>query len=120
MSELKSNVQASLSRTFKLAIWVGVEISVKLHIDRGDSLDARDELGQTPLMLAAAKYRSKICKMLLDAGARLDSFDTKGRSALDIAIAANATDSVALLKAADQKKVELSASVERDTRSYFF
>lgn len=80
-----------------MAVWAGVESSVKLHIERGDSLEARDEHGQTPLMLAAARNKSHICKLLIDAGANPLATDPKGRIAMDCALEAKAIDAARVL-----------------------
>lgn len=80
-----------------MAVWAGVESSVKLHIQRGDSLEARDEEGRTPLMLAAARNKHLICKLLIDSGASPFSTDPKGRKALDFALEAKAFDAARVL-----------------------
>ncbi|MCU0730972.1 MAG: sigma-70 family RNA polymerase sigma factor, partial [Hyphomonas sp.] len=83
-----------------MAVVAGVERAVRIHIDRGDNLDARDEKGRTPLMLAAARDKAAICGMLLTAGADAGLLDPSGRSALDIAKAAGALDAVSVIEAA--------------------
>jgi len=80
-----------------MAVWAGVESSVKLHIQRGDSLEARDEDGRTPLMLAAARNKPLICKLLIDSGANPFSTDPKGRKALDFALEAKAVEAARVL-----------------------
>lgn len=78
----------------------GVEAAVQIHIDRGDDLNARDDKGQTPLMLSAARNKSAICKLLLAAGADADLLDPSGRSALGIAQAAGALEAASTIEAA--------------------
>ena len=78
----------------------GVERAVRIHIDRGDNLNARDEKGQTPLMLAAARDKAAICRLLLAAGADAGLREPSGRDALDIARAAGALDAVSVIEAA--------------------
>ena len=77
-----------------MAIFAGVESAVRIHIERGDNLNARDAGGQTPLMLAAARSKPHICKLLLDAGADPLLTDPNGNSALFIANAAGAREVV--------------------------
>lgn len=77
----------------------GVESAVRIHIDRGDNLNARDETGQTPLMLSAARNKPAICKMLLAAGADAGLLDPLGRNALSIAEAAGATEAASAIEA---------------------
>lgn len=78
----------------------GVEAAVQVHIDRGDDLDARDDKGQTPLMLSAARNKSAICKLLLAAGANAELLDPSGRNALGIARAAGALEAASAIEAA--------------------
>ena len=83
-----------------MAVLAGVESAVKIHIDRGDDLNARDVQGQTPLMLSASRNKAAICALLLEAGADAHLLDPSGRSALDIALAAGAHDAVQAIKKA--------------------
>jgi ankyrin repeat protein len=89
-----------MSRFLRMAVVAGVESAVQMHIDRGDNLNARDEKGQTPLMLSAARNRPAICKMLLAAGADAGLLDPLGRDALSIAEAAGATEAASAIAAA--------------------
>lgn len=70
----------------------GVESAVSLHIDRGDDVNAPDDRGMTPLMLAAARNRARICRLLIDAGADPLAQDASGNNALAIALSAGALD----------------------------
>lgn len=85
-----------LNSAFKLAATHGVLASIRLHISRNDSLDARDEAGQTPLMIAAKKNRAEACRLLLDAGADGSLVDLNGCTALDLALAAGAHETLAV------------------------
>jgi len=78
----------------------GVESAVQVHINRGDDLNARDDKGQTPLMLSAARNKAAICKLLLAAGADASLIDPSGRDALGIAHAAGALDAASAIEAA--------------------
>lgn len=75
-----------------MAVWAGAENAVRLHIDRGDDLNSRDDAGLTPLMIAAARNKSAVCRLLIDAGADLTAVDATGKSALAIAVASGAVD----------------------------
>jgi len=75
-----------------MAVLAGVEVAVRLHIKRGDNLDAADENGMTPLMLAALRNRGAICSLLLESGADPFLRDCQGRTALDIARSAASTE----------------------------
>ena len=92
-----------LSRFLRMAVVAGVENAVRIHIERGDDLNARDASGQTPLMLAAAKNKVRICKLLLDAGADSSLTDHDGNNALFIAQAADAREAALFLKPAFTK-----------------
>ena len=83
-----------------MAVVAGVESAVQIHIKRGDDLDARDESGQTPLMISASRNRAAICKILLAAGADASLLDPTGRGALGIARAAGALEAAAAIEAA--------------------
>ncbi|WP_062473308.1 sigma-70 family RNA polymerase sigma factor [Variovorax boronicumulans] len=89
-----------LSRFLRIAVVAGVEAAVQVHIDRGDDLNARDDKGQTPLMLSAARNKSAICKLLLAAGANAELLDPSGRNALGIARAAGALGAASAIEAA--------------------
>jgi RNA polymerase primary sigma factor len=83
-----------------MAVVAGVESAVQIHIDRGDDLNARDDKGQTPLMLAAGRNKTAVCKLLLAAGADTGLLDPTGRDALGIAQMAEAFGAVSAIEAA--------------------
>lgn len=89
----------------------GVESAVQIHIDRGDDLNARDDKGQTPLMLSAARNKAAICRLLLAAGADVALLDPSGRDALGIAHAAGALDAASAIEAACMSDPGRSADV---------
>lgn len=78
----------------------GVESAVRLHIARGDDLNARDDNGLTPLMLSAARNKPAICKLLIEAGVELGLLDPAGRDALGIAQAARAVEAALVIERA--------------------
>lgn len=88
-----------LSRLLKLAVMAGVESAVRMHISRGDDLDARDPTGKTPLMLAAMRDRAAICTILLDAGVDPTLRDASGADALATAQTAGAAAAAAAISA---------------------
>lgn len=95
-----SQLKPTLSSFFRIAIITGVESAVRIHIERGDNLNARDAGGQTPLMLAAARNKPHIFKLLLAAGADPLVTDSDGKTALLIANAAGAREIALLLEPA--------------------
>lgn len=89
-----------LNPLLRLAAISGVETALKLHIRRGDDLDARDSSGATPLILAAAKRKKGAVRLLLDAGADPTLVDSKGMDALAHAQARKCPETIALLSEA--------------------
>lgn len=93
-----------LSRFLKMAIVAGVESAVRIHINRGDNLNARDDKGRTPLMLSAERNKPGICQLLIDGGADDGLLDSSGKDAHAIAIAAGAYDAALVIEAARSSK----------------
>lgn len=79
-----------INRLLGIAAAAGAEAAVQLHIARGDDLDWRDKRGFTPLMIAAARDRAGVCRLLLQAGVDAAATDPLGRDAFAIARDANA------------------------------
>lgn len=98
-----------LNRLLKMAVIGGVEAAVQLHVDRGDDLNARDDRGLTPLMLAASRNRARICRVLIEAGADMSARDGAGNDALSIAQAAGAAECAAEIEAAMRVRAETCA-----------
>lgn len=88
----------ALNPLLRMAAIAGVEVAVKLHIARGDDLDARDSRGATPLMLASARRKKGVVRLLLAAGANPELFDSEGRGALFYAEKGGCPECIALLR----------------------
>lgn len=86
-----------MNRLFKMALMAGVESAVRLHIDRGDDPDSRDDNGLTPLMIAASRNKANICRLLLASNANPHLLDPLGRDALSIATSSRASEAEAVL-----------------------
>ena len=69
-----------------MAVLSGVQAAVRLHIRRGIEINAIDEKGRSPLILAASKGHTETCKILLEAGADPRIQDNEGNDALSIAL----------------------------------
>jgi RNA polymerase primary sigma factor len=98
MSDVEVTTVRPLNKLLRMAVTTGVESALRVHIERGDDLNARDQNGLTPLMLAAARNRPGICKLLLAAGADAELLDRSGRTALNIATSVSAHETVAVLE----------------------
>lgn len=66
--------------------------AVRLCMTSGGDLRAVDSDGKTALHVAAAKGSPPMIEFLADAGVPLDANDTRGRTALDLALAAKQPD----------------------------
>lgn len=102
MNELHVVSVKPLSPLLRIAVVSGVESAVRIHIERGDDLNARDASGMTPLMLCAVRNKPAICALLLSAGADHRLLAPSGRTALQIAIEAGAEATAEILRATSE------------------
>jgi len=103
-----NGIKLGLNRLLKIAAANGVENAIKIHIQKGDDLNARDEMGKTPLMIAARSKQTKACKLLLENGADPLLLDLEGKNAVTIATEAGSSETVALI----QSFMPVSATTE--------
>ena len=87
----------SLSPHLRIAVLTGVQVAVRIRIDRGDDVNATDDRGRSPLMLAASRGHVETCRVLLEAGADPTARDREGNAALGLAIEGRHSGIVALL-----------------------
>ena len=59
---------------------------IKILIDSGSNIDARDNLDMTPLHLAALGGHKKIVKILINSGALINPINLHGNTPIDLAI----------------------------------
>ena len=112
------SAERKLNPLLKLAAISGVETAIKLHIRRGDALDARDGSGATPLILAAARRRKDAVRLLLDAGANPRLSDVNGMDALAHARKGGCPETISLLIKAlvgGTKKIREKAIITPDS-----
>ena len=86
-----------LRPAFRMAILNGAVESVRLHLRVGGDVNAVDEMGRSPLMLAASRGRIDICRLLLAEGAEPALRDKEGNDALAAALAQDQTEVARLL-----------------------
>src|SRR5215472_6270907 len=74
--------QPTLSRDFFAALRAGDARMIRAALDQGASVNARDEHGNTPLMLAAVYGDVASMKLLLDRGAEVNVSNSEGATPL--------------------------------------
>lgn len=114
VNSTKFTAARPLSSLLRLAVVTGVARAVQAHIARGDDLNARDSKGLTPLMLAAAKNKAAICKILLEAGADSNLQDPEGKTAHEIARSVGAEEAAAVIA---ELKIQPIEQVKTDALS---
>jgi RNA polymerase primary sigma factor len=75
-----------LDPLLRMAALQGVAPAVRLQIDKGAPIEARDRDGRTALLLAALRGHGQVCSMLMKAGADPRKADNYGSNAIDLAI----------------------------------
>ena len=98
MNEQARPQRSAIPPVFRMAVLTGVKATVLMHVRSGGNVNATDEKGRSPLMLAASRGHTEICKLLLEAGADPAHRNHEGRDALAVALAEGREDVAALLK----------------------
>jgi RNA polymerase primary sigma factor len=91
-------MESILNKSLKIAVSNGVEAAIKLHIAKGDDLNARDGAGNTPLMIAARKKQTNACRLLLENGADPLLLNLEGKNAVWIASDAGSSETAELIQ----------------------
>ena len=86
--------------TLQSAVTQGDLTQTATLLDQGAVIDARDESGRTPLMLAVTEDRVEIVRLLLARGADPNAADNSGHTPLQRATKRNLQDVAALLQQA--------------------
>ena len=86
--------------TLQSAVTQGDLTQTATLLDQGAVIDARDESGRTPLMLAVTEDRVEIVRLLLARGADPNAADNSGHTPLQQATKRNLQDVAALLQQA--------------------
>lgn len=100
MSHFAESPVQSLSPLFRLALISGPPAAVKLLLARGAVPDARDGKGDTALMIAAARGRTEICRLLLEGGANLALTNAANETAFSLAFEQGHRETADMLAAA--------------------
>ncbi len=104
-----------LSPAFRMAILAGAMESVRLHLRSGIDINATDEKGRSPLILAASRGRLDLCQLLLAEGADPSIRDNEGNDALAVArLRGQAEIAVLLASAALNAEEQSPAGLRED------
>ncbi|MEO5375538.1 MAG: sigma-70 family RNA polymerase sigma factor [Alphaproteobacteria bacterium] len=98
MNHQHSVVTKPLSPLFRMAILTGVKAAVQVQVHQGVDVNARDDKGRSPLMLAASRGHAEICRLLVDAGADPALRDDDGNDALAVAVTHGKSAAEAVLR----------------------
>ena len=72
--------------------------SVKQHLDAGTDVNAKDDIGRTPLHWSTVFGKNEIVELLMAEGADINAKSDGGRTPLDWAIRSNVTETADLLR----------------------
>ena len=104
-----------------MALISGTPESVGVHLKVAANIDRRDRMGDTALMIAAARGRTDICRLLLSKGADPTLINATGKTALGLAEARGHAETARLLSpagptsaSAQSATVQLPTTVEID------
>ena len=89
---------AKLRPLFRLAAVNGLDAAVREQLRRGADVNATDQRGCSPLMLASAAGHLGTCRILLEAGADVHLSDADGKDALALALQHGRDDVASLLR----------------------
>ncbi|MBL8437027.1 MAG: sigma-70 family RNA polymerase sigma factor [Zoogloeaceae bacterium] len=97
MNDRPAHCGKALNPLLKMAVLAGVQTAVRLHIRRGDDVNATDDKGRSALILAASRGHTETCRLLLEAGADPRILDNDGNDALSLAKGAGRIELALLL-----------------------
>ena len=117
----QNNIEAPQMDIFA-ATFMGDIKAVRQHIKAGTDLNAKDQYGSNPLIIAATFNKTEIAKALIDAGADLQITNNEGGTALHIAAFFCRTEIVEalLIKGADKTIKNNYGSTAHETVSGSF
>lgn len=97
MNDHSANCRSPLNPLLKMAILSGAQAVVSLYIRRGGDVNATDDKGRTPLILAASRGHAETCRLLLEAGANPSMRDNEGNDARSVLCGASRMELVSLI-----------------------
>ncbi|MBK9496119.1 MAG: sigma-70 family RNA polymerase sigma factor [Xanthomonadales bacterium] len=117
-----SKGRTQLKPLVRLAIQQGNAELVSSYLDLGGDVNARDQRGRTPLILAAIKGDIDLCRILLGRGADVHSIDEEGLSAIAYATGKGLAEVASVIEAAHEisEETELADTLEFEFDSEFF
>lgn len=100
---------ASATEVLNAAIRAGNVSEAEALIGRGADVNARDDVGNTPLFYAAWSGNSRLTELLIAAGAQVNAAQSSGRRAITWAVLGGKTEVVRLLLASGAEANEQDA-----------
>ncbi|MCM8612430.1 sigma-70 family RNA polymerase sigma factor [Accumulibacter sp.] len=97
MNDRPAHCRKALNPLLKMAVLAGVQTAVRLHIRRGDDVNATDDRGRSALILAVSRGHTETCRLLLEAGADPRILDNDGNDAVALAKGAGRIELALLL-----------------------
>ena len=103
MNDVDQSTRPRLAPIFRMALLAGVKDSVLFQLRRGADINGTDDRGRTPLILAASRGHTELCRLLIEAGADVGAADADGLNALQIATNKGSTELITILTQALHK-----------------
>ena len=97
-SNKKGPNRPNANKLLLLAAKRGSVDTLKVHLLKGDDLNTRDGMGNTPLIVAAANNHAAACRLLLEHGVDPDIENDGGYSALDVARLRSANNAISVIE----------------------
>ena len=92
------NGSNSLNDQLFYAALSGDTAAVQRSLDKGANIEAKNDMGETPLIVAAVRDQREVVKLLLDKGANISAKDGSGETALERAVGLGQEEVAKLLR----------------------
>jgi uncharacterized protein len=109
--------QAALDRQLYQAIAKGDVGAVRVLLDNGADIEARNERGETPLFTAVANHNAQMVKLLLEKGAQVSARDNYRETPLTEAASSMESDMLPILLAAKPDSEQQDAALLEAVKS---